>query len=67
MGIMIYSLLWVMQDFVHQPYYSSFRAPAQESQRLESVLLHVTRPPVALSSTEFKGSYKGIYKATIRV
>ena len=21
MGIMVYSLLWVMQDFVHQPYY----------------------------------------------
>ena len=20
MGIMVYSLLWVMQDFVHQPY-----------------------------------------------
>ena len=22
MGIMVYSLLWVMQDFVHQPYES---------------------------------------------
>ena len=21
MGIMVYSLLWLMQDFVHQPYY----------------------------------------------
>ena len=21
MGIMVYSLLWVVQDFVHQPYY----------------------------------------------
>ena len=21
MGIMVYSLLWVMQDFDHQPYY----------------------------------------------
>ena len=21
MGIMVYTLLWVMQDFVHQPYY----------------------------------------------
>ena len=21
MGIMVYSLLWVMQDFVHQPYF----------------------------------------------
>ena len=21
MGIMVYSLLWVMQDFVHQPYH----------------------------------------------
>ena len=21
MAIMVYSLLWVMQDFVHQPYY----------------------------------------------
>ena len=24
MGIMVYSLLWVMQDFVHQPYVLSF-------------------------------------------
>ena len=23
MGIMVYSLLWVMQDFVHQPYDTS--------------------------------------------
>ena len=23
MGSMVYSLLWVMQDFVHQPYHSS--------------------------------------------
>ena len=23
MGIMVYSLLWVMQDFVHQPYEGS--------------------------------------------
>ena len=23
MGIMVYSLLWVMQDFVHQPYLST--------------------------------------------
>ena len=23
MGIMVYSLLWVMQDFVHQPYFRS--------------------------------------------
>ena len=22
MGIMVYSLLWVMQDFVHQPYWA---------------------------------------------
>ena len=21
MGIMVYSLLWIMQDFVHQPYH----------------------------------------------
>ena len=25
MGIMVYSLLWVMQDFVHQPYVKAFR------------------------------------------
>ena len=24
MGIMVYSLLWVMQDFVHQPYVSQW-------------------------------------------
>ena len=24
MGIMVYSLLWVMQDFVHQPYFQAF-------------------------------------------
>ena len=24
MGIMVYSLLWVMQDFVHQPDHSSW-------------------------------------------
>ena len=23
MGIMVYSLLWIMQDFVHQPNYSA--------------------------------------------
>ena len=23
-GIMVYSLLWVMQDFVHQPYFGDF-------------------------------------------
>ena len=23
MGIMVYSLYWVMQDFVHQPYHPS--------------------------------------------
>ena len=26
MGIMVYSLLWVVQDFVHQPYYWGDRA-----------------------------------------
>ena len=25
MGIMVYSLLWVMQDFVHQPYFGVLR------------------------------------------
>ena len=24
MGIMVYSLVWVMQDFVHQPYHCFF-------------------------------------------
>ena len=24
MGIMVYSLLWVVQDFVHQPYVEAF-------------------------------------------
>ena len=29
MGIMVYSLLWVMQDLYHQPYdYKSFIAPS---------------------------------------
>ena len=23
MGILVYSLLWIMQDFVHEPYYPS--------------------------------------------
>ena len=28
MGIMVYSLLWVMQDFVHQPHYGNpYRIP----------------------------------------
>ena len=31
MGIMVYSLLWVMQDFVHQPYVAHQRWKAKES------------------------------------
>ena len=34
MGILVYSLLWVMQDFVHQPYYvlsSDIRSWAESS------------------------------------
>ena len=27
MGIMVYSLLWVMQDFVHQPYLEAHTLP----------------------------------------
>ena len=27
MGIMVYSLLWVVQDFVHQPYLSWAHGP----------------------------------------
>ena len=34
MGIMVYSLLWVMQDFVHQPYLKP-QMPCKESLRLE--------------------------------
>ena len=31
MGIMVYSLLWVMQDFVHQPYLSkTFRLRSRD-------------------------------------
>ena len=31
MGIMVYSLLWVMQDFVHQQYVAHQRWKAKES------------------------------------
>ena len=42
MGIMVYSLLWVMQDFVHQQYCLGFRAygvtrgPKQSESGLEA-------------------------------
>ena len=29
MGIMVYSLLWVMQDFVHQPYLSGLKTKVE--------------------------------------
>ena len=34
MGIMVYSLLWVMQDFVHQPYEPSIRYDTLTKQNL---------------------------------
>ena len=42
MGIMVYSLLWVMQDFVHQPYHYS------EPQKLETGLRPNSRIPYTL-------------------
>ena len=35
MGIMVYSLLWVMQDFVHQPYI--VKSPPQKQKMLQGV------------------------------
>ena len=32
MGIMVYSLLWVMQDFVHQPYFKRCTAATSNPQ-----------------------------------
>ena len=40
MGIMVYSLLWVMQDFVHQPYGSSLTIPESLAEKLR----HRERP-----------------------
>ena len=41
MGIMVYSLLWVMQDFVHQPYYRLllYGGSTQASGQLDQPLL----------------------------
>ena len=37
MGIMVYSLLWVMQDFVHQTYEQEDQCKAQELPALKVV------------------------------
>ena len=51
MGIMVYSLLWVMQDFVHQSYVVLFV--------LISLLLIVNKPHVGgpLKSNRAGGSF----------
>ena len=37
MGIMVYSLLWVMQDFDHQPYPPKLRkAPKRAKQKADT-------------------------------
>ena len=37
MGIMVYSLLWVMQDFVHQPYDSVQSIPTPQCLKPETL------------------------------
>ena len=50
MGIMVYSLLWVVQDFVHQPYDSKFTKAS------ESYELNPTEPlePLNLKGLGFR-------------
>ena len=54
MGIMVYSLLWVMQDFVHQPYGLRDRSQGTKLQnKLLSSLAQKTQAAIVLPGYVF--------------
>ena len=44
MGIMVYSLLWVMQDFVHQPYCKALSLTVEDAAAQPGASLRQPKP-----------------------
>ena len=76
MGIMVYSLLWVMQDFVHQPYNRGlknsnrldgyFRSISQLIEATRGILLVYLHPISKLKLVRLEGSglcFRGVLPA----